>query len=79
MIRRVLLILLWLPIAALCLCAVATMAWATWVFAAGDGWLLDLMLSRPPVVAFTLLCSVSGILACLSFWVARVVFRKVMV
>jgi hypothetical protein len=73
---RVILVLLWLLMATLCLCAVATMVWATWVLAAGDGWLLDLMFSRPPAVAFMLLCSVSSVVACLSFWGARRVLRK---
>ena len=77
MIKRAIFAILGLLLASSCLLAIASIAWATWVLATGDGWLLDLMFSRPPVGAFALLFSVSGVLACLSFWGAKRVFRKI--
>ena len=75
--KRAILALLCLLAAVLCSLAIAGIAWAAWVLASGDGWLLDLTFSRPPAVGFTLLCSVSVVLGSLSFWGAKRIFRMI--
>ena len=60
------------------LLSATAVGWTIWVFATGNGWLLDLMTSgRLPsaTVAFAVLCSVFGFFTCLSFWGAGRVLR----
>ena len=73
--KRPVLIALSLLIGVFGLLSAAVFGWTIWVFATGNGWLLDLATSLPPTTAFAALCSVFGLLACLSFWGARRVLR----
>ena len=73
--KRAVFVALSLLIAFLGLLSTAAVGWTIWVYSTGDGWLLDLATSLPPMTAFAVLCSVFGFLAWLSFWGARRVLR----
>jgi hypothetical protein len=59
------------------LVAVAGAAWAIWVIADGDTWILELMFQRVSAeTSCAIICVISGIIASASFWGARRVFPR---
>jgi hypothetical protein len=74
--KRVMLMALLLLTGALCLLSVAGIAWTTWVLATGGGWLLAFTFDCSQAGAFVLLYSIFGLLASLSLWGTRRVFRR---
>ena len=73
--KRPIVIALSLLIGVFSLLSAAVVGWTIWVFATGNGWLLDLATSLSPTTALAVLCFVFGLLACLGFWGARRVLR----
>jgi hypothetical protein len=59
------------------LLSVAIVGWAVWVFADGADWILELMFqSVSSTTSFSILCSVFGLIAFLSFWGAKRLFPR---
>jgi hypothetical protein len=75
--KRAMLVALLLLTGILCFVSVAGVAWTTWMLATGGGWLLAFVFNCSQAGAFVLLYSAFGLLASLSFWGSRRVFRRV--